>query len=739
MPQKVKEYGKQHNGKYDFHKPFKLFDKRNTGDISIKNFTKVLDKLGVKEALSKSQLKVLVDLFDEDGDGRISYKEFVRFATGGGGSGGRRHGQSGSGASAGLPSAVARILESLRGDMPRSGLAKRKGKVSREFEEYDARGKERVSEKDFWRVLNSRRLDHLDVSSLSSASRRKLLRQYTASSSGKVKYMEFVRDVYEPEDSDVEDGSDDGGSSGRGGGYRGGSARVPVWKSRSRGGGMSGGGFGWAQELFQAVSAVAETPVDRQQLCTWVTKECSFVDAEGKLTLCAIEGGQFRRILKEVDLPLDAAFIDQLCIRLENDNGHIALEKFLSVVEFGTVHKPGEGRNGARAAGVGTVSESITGTHAASVMIRIKTSLKNAQQKGTPLYRLLEMVDMGAGSQTTGTVTKAELVQTFKLIGCDITVPELQAALLHLSVLCDDVGDISDPKNDSSDGSVQYKRFIEACSIISGPSSSSSAMSGTRGGYGGLGIDPGVGGRRVDPFLGGDYNSLNAAGGGGGASERDSLYLPLNGNRLMGDYFLAGAGGGGRDSLSAATLAFDRGGPGLGNGRSGSGIGGDFKGKLTYLQRKIRAQAAQLALRQARFSVRQVLGETDVAQLGKITARELQGGLQRMGLHLSALEMTQLSDMFKSNDGSGRVDYVQLCLWLSYDDEEVARLCGRVHDSLLRYAGAASLEKPFSLFDPLGEGSVGWRDFKHVLSSELKVNFSGGAISSTYFCAEYSY
>ena len=93
--------------------------------------------------------------------------------------------------------------------MPRSGLAKCKGKVSREFEEYDARGKERVSEKDFWRVLNSRRLDHLDVSSLSSASRRKLLRQYTASSSGKVKYMEFVRDVYEPEDSDVEDGSDD--------------------------------------------------------------------------------------------------------------------------------------------------------------------------------------------------------------------------------------------------------------------------------------------------------------------------------------------------------------------------------------------------------------------------------------------------------------------------------------------------------------------------------------------------
>ncbi len=65
------------------------------------------------------------------------------------------------------------------------------------------------------------------------------------------------------------------------------------------------------------------------------------MDADGKLTLCAVEEGQFCRLLQELGLSVvdDEQFVKQLCIRLENDKGHIQLDKFLSVVEFGEVRK----------------------------------------------------------------------------------------------------------------------------------------------------------------------------------------------------------------------------------------------------------------------------------------------------------------------------------------------------------------------------------------------------------------
>merc|ERR1711966_585918 len=65
----------QKDGKDEMLKGFKLFDDDGTGKISFKNFKRVAKELG--ESLSDQELKEIIAEADQDGDGEISQKEFL--------------------------------------------------------------------------------------------------------------------------------------------------------------------------------------------------------------------------------------------------------------------------------------------------------------------------------------------------------------------------------------------------------------------------------------------------------------------------------------------------------------------------------------------------------------------------------------------------------------------------------------------------------------------------------------
>merc|ERR1711937_1132859 len=65
----------QKDGKEEMLKGFKLFDVEGSGKISFKNFQRVAKELG--ENLSDAELKEILAEADEDGDGEISEAEFL--------------------------------------------------------------------------------------------------------------------------------------------------------------------------------------------------------------------------------------------------------------------------------------------------------------------------------------------------------------------------------------------------------------------------------------------------------------------------------------------------------------------------------------------------------------------------------------------------------------------------------------------------------------------------------------
>merc|ERR1712094_109494 len=65
----------QKDGKEEMMKGFRLFDDDGTGKISFKNFQRVAKELG--ENLSDAELKEILAEADEDGDGEINEAEFL--------------------------------------------------------------------------------------------------------------------------------------------------------------------------------------------------------------------------------------------------------------------------------------------------------------------------------------------------------------------------------------------------------------------------------------------------------------------------------------------------------------------------------------------------------------------------------------------------------------------------------------------------------------------------------------
>ena len=65
----------------DFSRPFKHFERDDDDSITRSAFKRGLEALGIDE-LTDSEVRTLIDKFDDDRDGRISYREFRDFAEG---------------------------------------------------------------------------------------------------------------------------------------------------------------------------------------------------------------------------------------------------------------------------------------------------------------------------------------------------------------------------------------------------------------------------------------------------------------------------------------------------------------------------------------------------------------------------------------------------------------------------------------------------------------------------------
>ncbi|XP_072857779.1 centrin-2 isoform X2 [Pogona vitticeps] len=72
MTQKMSEK----DGKEEILKAFRLFDDDGTGKISFKNLKRVSKELG--ENLTDEELQEMIDEADRDGDGEINEQEFLR-------------------------------------------------------------------------------------------------------------------------------------------------------------------------------------------------------------------------------------------------------------------------------------------------------------------------------------------------------------------------------------------------------------------------------------------------------------------------------------------------------------------------------------------------------------------------------------------------------------------------------------------------------------------------------------
>merc|ERR1711966_333271 len=65
----------ERDSKEEIIKAFRLFDHDNTGKISLKNLRRVAKEIG--ENMTDEELQEMIDEADKDGDGEVSYEEFL--------------------------------------------------------------------------------------------------------------------------------------------------------------------------------------------------------------------------------------------------------------------------------------------------------------------------------------------------------------------------------------------------------------------------------------------------------------------------------------------------------------------------------------------------------------------------------------------------------------------------------------------------------------------------------------
>lgn len=69
------------DNKYDYHIPFKLFDRNNHGEVSLADFESMLRQLEIQRYLKNSEIKMLMRRFEVNENGCITFTEFRRFAS----------------------------------------------------------------------------------------------------------------------------------------------------------------------------------------------------------------------------------------------------------------------------------------------------------------------------------------------------------------------------------------------------------------------------------------------------------------------------------------------------------------------------------------------------------------------------------------------------------------------------------------------------------------------------------
>ena len=174
-------------GSFDIHRPFRHFDRGDKGHITRMEFKRGMEDIGFD--VTDSECRMLIDRFDADGDGKISYAEFIDFADGdarpvsptrksriGGGSGGDD---------------LDDIVDELRGLVKK---AKRRGvDIHESFQHFDEGRVGEVSEADLregLRDLNFRP---------SSTQIDQLMERFAGRRSNRMNYLDFL-DMVAPDD-----------------------------------------------------------------------------------------------------------------------------------------------------------------------------------------------------------------------------------------------------------------------------------------------------------------------------------------------------------------------------------------------------------------------------------------------------------------------------------------------------------------------------------------------------------